>query len=242
MTIIKVNNLSFAYRTEPILNNISFSVEQGEFVGILGPNGCGKTTLLRSLGHLVKGSKGSVFIEDKDITLISRNEIARAVSFVPQLSSPIDGFSVEEMVSMGRMPYAAYWSYGNSEDKKVIEETLKEFQLDGRRNKDISRLSGGEYQRVIIARALAQKTKILLLDEPTSHLDIKHQIDIMDLLKNLREVTVIATFHDIRMAKNNCGRLLLMGAGRIIADGKPDAVLTPENIKKVYDVDYFHCL
>ncbi|MEK7376377.1 MAG: ABC transporter ATP-binding protein, partial [Candidatus Margulisiibacteriota bacterium] len=228
MALLEVKNLTFGYNSKSVLNGISFSVEEGEFVGILGPNGCGKTTLLRAISNFVGVKKAEIYINGKDVTNLKRKEIARIVSFVPQLSEPAAGFSVYETVFMGRIPYLKNLSPASKNDLEAVENALKKTGLHSFKDQDVSSLSGGQYQRVLIARALAQETQILLLDEPTAHLDIRYQVEIMDLIKNLSNKTVIASFHDLVLAKKFCNRIIIIDGGRIVADGTPDEALSKQ--------------
>ncbi len=199
MSIITTEKLSYHINSKTILDNISFSVDQGEFIGILGPNGCGKTTLLRCLIRALDHFDGRINVFDKCIKRYSRKDLARAISYVPQISEPPAGFSVEEVIYMGRSPYND--NKNSKKDTEAVNNAMGQLNLIQRKNDDISKLSGGEYQRVLIARALAQEGKIILLDEVTAHLDIKYQIDILNTLKNIGEKTIIATFHDIFLAR-----------------------------------------
>ena len=232
MSLLEVKNLSFGYSSKSVLKDISFSVNEGEFVGILGPNGCGKTTLLRALDNLVEVSAGKLLIDGKDVRTLRRSEISKLVAYVPQVSEPIPGFSVEETVFMGRTLHIKVLSSGKKEDSMAVDKALAQTNLLEFRSRDVSALSGGEYQRVIIARALAQDTKILLLDEPTSHLDIRYQIEIMDLIKNLTDKTVIATFHDINLSKRYLKRAIFIKDKTIISDSQ----ISDEAVKAAYSI------
>lgn len=237
MKALEVLDLTCGYNTKIVLKKISFSVKLGEFVGIVGPNGSGKTTLLRALSGLMTLLTGDIKISGVDIKAFSRNELAKHIAFVPQLMEPIEGFSVLDMVLLGRTPHLPRFKFESEEDYQVAKWAIEELQVEEFTNKEVTHLSGGEFQRVVIARALAQEPKIMMLDEPISHLDLRYQIKILKLLKKIKQQrTIIATFHDLNMASRFCQRLILVKNGEILADGMPDEVVTAENIWKAYKV------
>lgn len=238
MTVLKVEELFCGYDPKkPVIKNVSFSVPEGHFVGIVGPNGSGKTTLLRSVVGLLKKDAGSIIIGHHKIENLDRRELARRVAFVPQMMEPVDGFTVEELVLLGRTPYFERFSFENEDDHDAVSWAIDELKIGNLRDRPITDLSGGEFQRVAIARALAQEPRILLLDEPTSHLDIRFQVKICKLLRKLRSHrSILATFHDLNLASRFCSRLILVKNGELIAEGKPDEVVTPENIWKAYRI------
>jgi len=234
--MLEAKNISCGYGQKKVLNDISFSVSEGEFVGVLGPNGSGKTTLLRALINTVPLSKGRILLSGKNIGLMNRKEIAKNISYVPQISEPPAGFTVEEIISMGRMPHVDAFSTYKQADFDAVKEAMIQARLLELKDRDVSELSGGEYQRVIIARSLAQGSKILLLDEPTAHLDIKYQIEIMELLKGLKNKTVIAVFHDIGLARKYCTRTILLKNGSLAGDGPAETALTPQTISNIFEI------
>lgn len=238
MTILKVEQLLCGYDSaKPIIKGISFSVEEGQFVGIVGPNGSGKTTLLRAIIGLLKIQHGSIFISQHRLEHLDRREIARRIAFVPQLMEPVEGFSVEDLVMLGRTPYFERFSFETSDDYEAVKWAIEELKIEGLVDRSVTELSGGEFQRVAIARALAQEPKLLLLDEPISHLDIRYQIKICKLLRKLRaHRSILATFHDLNIASRFCSRLILLKNGELIAEGSPGEVVTPENIWKAYRI------
>ncbi|MBI5400336.1 ABC transporter ATP-binding protein [Candidatus Saganbacteria bacterium] len=238
MSVLKVEQLVCGYVPgKPIVKGISFSIHDGEFVGIVGPNGSGKTTLLRALSGLLKAQSGSIIVAHHRVEHLDRREIARRVAFVPQLMEPVEGFSVEDLVMLGRTPYFDRFSFEKEDDREAVRWAIEELQLNDLKDRPIANLSGGEFQRVAIARALAQEPKVMLLDEPTSHLDLRYQIKICQLLKKLRKHrTVIATFHDLNLASRFCSRLILFKDGDVIAEGPPEKVVTTANIWKAYRV------
>ncbi len=234
-----VEDLSFAYDSVKALENISFKVEKGEFLGILGPNGSGKTTLLRCLSKVLGPKKGTVLLEGKDISLISLKTLASLIASVPSTLPTQFNLNVIDVVLIGRHPHSngfRYWE--TDEDVKVALEKMKLLSINHLSQRKLWMLSDGERQKVLIAKALAQEPKLLLVDEPTSHLDIKHQIEIMKLLRTLtrKKVTIIAAMHDLNLAAWFCDKLLLLKEGKIYAAGEPQEVLKPKLIESVYGV------
>ncbi len=238
MSILKIENLVCGYEARnPIIKDISFSVEDGQFVGIVGPNGSGKTTLLRAVTGLIKAQHGTITVSQHRIEHLERKELARRIAFVPQLMEPVEGFSVEELVMLGRTPYLERFSFETAEDYEAVKWAIEELQIEDLKDRPTTELSGGEFQRVAIARALAQEPKVLLLDEPTSHLDIRYQVKICKLLRKLRSHrSIVATFHDLNLASRFCSRLVLLKNGELIAEGPPGEVVTPDNIWKAYRI------
>jgi iron complex transport system ATP-binding protein len=235
--ILDIANMFCGYNGTQIIKGISFNVALGEFVGIVGPNGCGKTTLLRALSGILRPSEGEIKIGNTSLSLMSQKELAQKIAFVPQMLEPVDGFTVEELVLLGRTPHLNRFAFESEEDYEITKWAVDQLQIERLQDIPITHLSGGEFKRVMIARALAQEPKILLLDEPTSHLDLRFQIKIMRLLKRLRQSrSVIATFHDLNLATKFCQRLVLIKKGELIAQGPPDEVITAENIWKAYRI------
>ena len=238
MSVLKIDQLVCGYDPKkPVIKGASFSVYDGEFVGIVGPNGSGKTTLLRAIIGLLKIEQGSIIVSQHRIEHLDRREIARRVAFVPQLMEPVEGFTVEDLVMLGRTPYFERFSFEGQDDHEAVKWAIEELKIENLKERPVTELSGGEFQRVAIARALAQEPKVLLLDEPTSHLDIRFQIKICKLLRKLRaHRSMIATFHDLNLASRYCSRLILLKNGELIAEGSPEEVITPQNIWKAYRI------
>jgi iron complex transport system ATP-binding protein len=243
--ILKVKNLSFSYDGSSALNVLSelnFEVEQGIFISILGPNGSGKSTLINLISKVLRGYKGNVEISGKDIEKMRSREIAKLVAVVPQYSNPGFDFTVEEMVLMGRFPYISRFRREKKEDFEVAEKIMEKTKILGFAKKKFNELSGGEKQRVIIAQALSQNTPVILLDEPTSHLDINFQIEIMDLFYELNQKenkTVIGVFHDINLAANYSREIILLKQGRIWLHDDVGSTITKENIKSVFNSEVY---
>lgn len=237
MSILKVNNLTCGYDSREVIKNISFYVDAGEFVGIIGPNGAGKTTLFRAASKVLTPYSGSILYKEKNISEIPPRDFAREVAVMQQIPEIPFAFSVEEFVSMGRFPHIGRFEAQGEGDEKIVESALELAGVISLRERKISELSGGERQRVILAQGLAQEPQLLLLDEPTSHLDIAHQVQVMDLIKKLKReksLTVITVLHDLNLAASYCNRLILLDEGKVSEDGTPESVLTYQNIEKVY--------
>jgi iron complex transport system ATP-binding protein len=237
--MLEIENLSFSYdRTKQVLKNVNIEIKKGEFVGIVGPNGCGKTTLVNILSHVLDLQKGKIKLDGEDLRKIPQNELAKLIAVVPQESMFEFEFTGLEIVLMGRLPYLARFQLEGEKDRKIAERAMKKTQCWQFRDKYIRNLSGGEKQRVIVARALTQEPEYLLLDEPTSHLDMNFQFEVLDLIAELnktKKVTILSVFHDINLASKYCTRLLLMKEGRIIADGPPKAIINRKNMSKIYE-------
>jgi iron complex transport system ATP-binding protein len=236
---VNVKGLHHSYGRRGVLHDIGFDIGAGEYVGIIGPNGSGKTTLLGCLTGALRYQKGEVTIGGKDVRTTSSLDIAKMVGVVPQETSVGFEFTVQEVVLMGRYPHIDRFGLERHVDFEVADEAMRSTDTYRLRERMVTTLSGGERQRVIIARALAQEPKVLLLDEPTSHLDIRHQLEILELIRDLngkRGLTVLSVFHDLNLASRFCQRILLMHKGRIMADGPPKDVLTGENIERSFGV------
>lgn len=235
--MVRTEDLGVAYGDTPVLQAVSLAVTEGSFIGVLGPNGSGKTTFLRALSRILKPAAGTVYVEQKEISEFSIRELATRVGAVPQETAISFAFTVEEIVQMGRHPYLGPLSSMKEEDYAICREAMEQTNTAHLADRLITEVSGGERQRVLIARALAQQPKVLLLDEPTSHLDISHQIEILSIIRGLTpRVTVIGVFHDLNLAACFCDRIVLMEKGRVVAAGTPAEVLTDETIGRVFGV------
>jgi iron complex transport system ATP-binding protein len=241
--IIEVENLSFGYRSQnTILKDISFEVKAGTFLAIAGPNGAGKTTLLNLLCGLLKPKAGSIEIDTAHIESYSVKKLAQKAAVVRQEFVPVFDFTVAEIVAMARTPYLGTFGFESKSDKKLVNDALKITDTICFAERPLAHLSGGERQRVFIARALAQNTAILLLDEPTSFLDLKHQVGIYDLLKAAQleqGKTIVAVTHDINLAAQYADVTLLLGADSSYQYGLTKDVFSPEQIEKVFSVKTF---
>lgn len=219
-----------------ILRGIDFEANKGEFVGIIGPNGSGKSTLLRCLYRVLTPSEGAAFLDGKELSSYRVKESAQKLAVVAQHNYYNFEFSVRDVVMMGRAPHKRALDRDTAEDYQIMRQSLKAVGMQEFEERSFSTLSGGEQQRIILARALAQQTPCLILDEPTNHLDIKYQLWLMDIVKNL-DCTVISAVHDLNIAAMYCDRLYAMKQGKVIAQGTPHELLTPDLIRELYEVD-----
>jgi|SRR5579863_10310596 len=240
--LLQLTNVTFAYggsARQPLLYDVNLQVQAGEMVGLLGPNGSGKTTLLRLMSGVLRPQLGNVLLENRDLQQWGRRGVARHVAVVPQELHIPFAFTVEDMVSLGRTPFINFLGSQGKHDAQIVQQAMEAAEITTLAQRVFNELSGGERQRVMVAMALAQQPKILLLDEPTAHLDIRYQIDILALAQQLNRethVTVIAAMHDLNLAARYFPRLLLFQRG-IVADGGPAEVLEPALLSRVYGVN-----
>lgn len=237
---IKTKDLVFVYDERVILNNINLNITKGSIITMIGPNGSGKSTLLKNLASTLVPKGGAIFLDNKELERYSLKELAREIAVVPQNTNVEYDFTVYEIVLMGRNPYIGRFKHETSKDFDIVKEAMERTNTWHLRDRSIENLSGGESQRVIIARALSQEPQVLLLDEPTAALDMHHQIEILDLLKVLNKekgVTIIMALHDINLAARYSKEILLLNKGIKIIMGSPEEVITKENLQKSYKVD-----
>ncbi|PIQ89872.1 MAG: ABC transporter [Candidatus Omnitrophica bacterium CG11_big_fil_rev_8_21_14_0_20_42_13] len=235
--LLEINNLFGGYERESVLKDVSLSVNKGDFVGIIGPNGSGKTTLLRLLSKILRPHKGEIIFGGRDISSIKLKDFAKEAAFVPQDTIINFSFSVLEIVLMGRIPHLRRLESESKNDLRIARDAMKMTDIAHLEGDYMDELSSGERQRVIIARALAQEPLLIFLDEPTSHLDIAHQVQIMDLLaksRRLANLTIVTVLHDLNLAGEYCNRIVLLNGGKIFKQGSPEEVLTYQNIEAVY--------
>ncbi|KPJ74156.1 hypothetical protein AMJ52_01750 [candidate division TA06 bacterium DG_78] len=239
MMAIEAQQITFSYVTDEVIKNVSLTIEQGEFLGIIGPNGAGKSTLLRILCGILQPRYGIVRIFDQNIKHIHSKRIAQHIGFVCQETHFSLNFLVEDIVHMGRYPYLRAFQKQSKQDHKAVDDACEAADVSQFRKRPINSLSSGERQRVVIARTLAQEPKVLLLDEPTSHLDLYHQSAIMELLKKLngQGMSIIIVNHDLNLAGLYCQRLILMHRGELYAEGPPQSLLNRETLQEVYHTD-----
>ena len=240
MSILEVNHLSAGYEKEYVIRDISFSLQQGEFVTILGRNGSGKSTLIKALQKMLKNTAGKIKIDGQNISFLQPRQLAKKIAYVPQIFDFSFDFSVEEIVVMGRYIHQGRLSSTSTSDQLIIEEVMDLAQIRHLKNKKIAHLSGGERQRVFIARALAQDTPLIFLDEPSSHLDINYQLEIYQILKQLQQEkgkTILAAEHNINLAIPYSQRLIFLKNGKVHSEGSPEKLITKDTIKDVFGAD-----
>lgn len=233
---ISTEDIRVAFQAKQILKGISLNADNKEFVGIIGPNGSGKSTLLKCIYRILKPDSGAVYLDGNELHSMSVKSSAKKMAVVAQHNYYNFDFSVKEVVLMGRSPHKKALERDDARDYEIVEEALRTVEMEKFGDRVFSTLSGGEQQRVILARALAQQTPALILDEPTNHLDITHQLLLMELVKKL-DVTVISAIHDLNIAAAYCDKIYVMKDGQMEGYGTPGEVLTPEMIRKIYKVD-----
>jgi iron complex transport system ATP-binding protein len=237
--MLKINNLSVFYGDRQILYDIQLEVKSGEILMLLGPNGAGKSTLIRSISGVIPIRNGNIFADQKDVTSLSTMERARHISVVPQAVSVPPAFTVWETVLLGRTPYLNFLGQTSAKDEAIARQALEQVDVFHLVEKRMNEISGGEQQRVLLARTLAQDTPILLMDEPTTHLDISHQVDLLKLItKQAREknLTVLIALHDLNLASMFADRIAIVQNGLLCVAGTPQETLTSEIINSVYSV------
>jgi iron complex transport system ATP-binding protein len=233
---IKVDKVSWRVDGQEIIKSISLYAQEGMLTGIIGPNGSGKSSLLRLIYRMHQPTSGSIYLNRQEIKLLSYKEAAKHLAVVPQERNENFNFSVYEVVKMGRNPHKEIIEPDTAEDHAIVYQSLKRVGVDSLLDRNFYTLSGGEKQRVLIARALAQQAKALILDEPTNHLDIRYQFEIMELLKSL-DLAIIVTLHDLNFTISYCDYIYLLKNGQVVAEGEPQKTLTEKLIRNVYDVD-----
>ncbi|MFC1625884.1 ABC transporter ATP-binding protein [Patescibacteria group bacterium] len=233
---IKVDKVSWKVDDQEIIKSISLDAKEGMLTGIIGPNGSGKSSLLRLIYRMHRPSSGSIYLNEHEISSLSHKETAKHLAVVTQERSENFDFSVYEMVKMGRNPHKNIMDPDTAEDNSIVYKALDRVGVSSFLNRDFYTLSGGEKQRVLIARALAQRAKALILDEPINHLDIRYQFEIMELLKSLN-LTTIVTMHNLNFTISYCDYIYLLKNGQVVAEGEPQKILTTKLIKNVYDID-----
>ena len=240
MDMLRIEDLSLSYGDKPVVQNLSLRVKKGQVVSIIGPNASGKSTILKSIAGIIKPVSGKIFIEEKDISKMDSKKLAQKVSILLQQNKNPDDMSIEELVYFGRYPHKKWFEGFEASDKKIIEEAMKLTNTFALRDKTLETLSGGERQRAWIAMALAQEPDILLFDEPTTYLDLAHQIEFLELVNRLNKetgVTVVLVLHDLNQAARYGNYLFAMKEGKIFAQGSPEEVLNPQNILSIYNIE-----
>ncbi|MBS6148117.1 MAG: ABC transporter ATP-binding protein [Veillonella sp.] len=232
---IQTDNIQVSFGSKTILQDISLAIQDKEFVGIIGPNGSGKSTFLKCLYRVLQPNGGKIFFDGTEMSSLSHRDTALKMAVVAQHSTVNFDFSVLEMVLMGRSPYKGLLDRDQLDDYEIARHALAQVGLSDFESRNFNTLSGGEQQRVILARALAQRTECLVLDEPTNHLDIKYQLELMTIVKRL-DATVVSAIHDLNLAAIYCDRIIALKEGHIVCSGTPQEVLTAETIRHIYGV------
>jgi len=232
---IQIDNIQVSFGSKPILQDISLAIQDKEFVGIIGPNGSGKSTFLKCLYRVLQPNGGKIFFDGTEMSSLSHRDTALKMAVVAQHSTVNFDFSVLEMVLMGRSPYKGLLDRDQLDDYEIARHALAQVGLSDFESRNFNTLSGGEQQRVILARALAQRTECLVLDEPTNHLDIKYQLELMTIVKRL-DATVVSAIHDLNLAAIYCDRIIALKDGHIVCSGTPQDVLSSDTIHHIYGV------
>lgn len=238
--MIVTNSLSVGYDDKTIVKNVNLNIKKGSIVSIIGPNGSGKSTLLKSVARLLKHQSGSILFGGKDMCCIKTKEIAQRMSVLSQTNITPDDMTVKRLVEYGRLPHRKWYETASSKDIDIIQWALKQTNMEKFEDRRLCCLSGGERQRAWISMALAQKPDVLLLDEPTTYLDISHQYEVMNLVERLNKklgVTVIMVLHDLNQAIRYSDEIYALKKGQVVASGSAEKVLTAENIKNIYSLE-----
>ena len=245
MAIINIEKLNYSYGRKEVLKELSLDIDENKLTGIIGPNGCGKSTLAKNIIKYINGKFESFKIMDTDIRELTHKKIAQLISYIPQKSIIIPNISVFDYVLLGRFPLLKNsWDNYTKKDYEIVENNINLLNIKELRDRNIETLSGGELQKTLLARALAQEAKILLLDEPTSALDLNNAVEFMKILKNIsikKNISVIIIIHDLNLASLFCDSLIILKDGRFIEKGSPKEVINEENIKSVYNLDCKVC-
>ena len=237
MVELKLSQVSLGYFGHPVIDAMTLEARPGQMLGLVGPNGCGKSTIIKAFSRVIAPQSGDILVNGRSISRISRLELARLLGVVPQIPLLPSNFTAFEIVLMGRNPHLGLLQHEGAKDMAIAREAMVKTSTQHLAGRQISQLSGGEIQSVVIARVLAQQTQAVLLDEPTANLDIGRQIEILDLIKSLchfNDFTVVIALHDLNLATQYCDRLILMNRGKIHCQGCPDEVITADNIAQVY--------
>ena len=235
-----IKKIQFSYGDKPLIHELSTTIEKGKITTIIGPNGSGKSTLLNLIIKQLQPKEGQIVVDGKNITTCSYKDIAKMMAIVHQHNTAPEDLTVERLIAYGRTPYQSFWSSKDEEEEEVVAWALKVTKLEGLARKPISQLSGGERQRAWIAMALAQKTDIVVLDEPTTYLDLAHQLDILNLLQKLNKTqkrTIVMVIHELNNAARFADHMVGIKKGRIVCEGTPEEVMTKENLKELFNID-----
>lgn len=236
---LSTQDLSVGYHGKAIVKEVSFELPKGKIIALLGPNGCGKSTLLKAMARILKPMTGQVFWNDQDLHQMPSRQLSKELALLPQTQPIPEGVKVKDLVAYGRSPYTGFWGRLNKEDNRIIKDVMAQVGITELGEQLVSELSGGQRQRAWLAMTLAQDTPYLLLDEPTTYMDLSHQVELMQTLRKLNSSgkTIITVLHDINQAARYCDHLIVMKDGEIITQGEPENVLTKDMLKTVFSLD-----
>ena len=235
---VSAQNLTYEIQAETLLEGVDLHADRGQLVGLIGPNGAGKSTLLRAISGILNYREGTIRLDGDDLKSLSSRDIAAGLALIPQIAPYTHGFTSIELVLMGRYPHLGRFQIEGKEDDRIARDAMRLTRTEQFADRTLDTLSGGERQRVFVSRALAQQPRVLLLDEPTSNLDVFHQLKVLDLVRKLVDggLTAVAAIHDLNMAARYCDRLVLLKGGRVLSEGSPEEVLVPETIQSAFGV------
>lgn len=238
---LRVNNLTGGYSKKPVVCNIDFDIVSGEWLSLVGANGSGKSTLLKLISRILSPMQGNVLLDGKEIHGVSAVEVAQKMALLPQQQTVPVGLSVYQLVALGRNPHQSWWQWDlDAQDRDKVESAISAVGIEEFRNRPVEKLSGGERQRAFLALALAQNPRVLLLDEPTTYLDLRYQLQLLELLKKLnveQELTIITVLHELNLAARYSNRLAMLLNGEIWVDGETETVMNSENIREVFGLE-----
>jgi ABC-type cobalamin/Fe3+-siderophores transport system ATPase subunit len=236
---IRTHRLTAGYSTTPVLNDISLELPAGKITALLGPNGCGKSTLLKCFSRLLRPQSGQIWLDEQPMTSYNARQLSRRLALLPQHHLIPEGISVRDLVAYGRSPWLPLWGRLSKQDNAIVDAAMAKTHTHTLAANHVAQLSGGQRQRAFLAMMLAQDTPVVLLDEPTTWLDINHQVELMGLMQSLRDEgkTVITVLHDLNQASRYCDHLVVLAKGNIAAQGTPDEILTPALLREVFNVE-----
>ncbi|EPM5659821.1 Fe(3+) dicitrate ABC transporter ATP-binding protein FecE [Vibrio alginolyticus] len=236
--MLRTQNLSVAYGKQTIIPDLSLLIPQGKITALVGPNGCGKSTLLKTLVRINKPASGQVLYDDKPLSNYGDKRLARSLSLLPQILVSPEGITVRKLVEYGRSPYLSHWGRLSQQDKTLVEQAMQDTGVIEFADKPVESLSGGQRQRAWIAMVMAQDTDVVMLDEPTTYLDLSHQVELMKLMRQMNDKgkTVVVVLHDLNQACRYCDHLVVLEKGQLVTQGTPQEVMTEGMLSSVFDL------